>query len=283
MVKLLRYCALVVGALLIGVAVVLAMRVKSTLTTTTASSMGRAEVVLAVSELQGGCFTCHTVLNELPTSPHTPQVVLTSRLERPSYAVRQPRENLPVALSNAQVNTELIKLGQRILDLPTSSDPRVKQASAEFERIYEQAQTTTSQAAVPGILQRISAMDDLLRTLENQALPYTVQEDDQPSSPVQSVAANHFPPNSVGPVVSLSVASTLEDIDNAEAPLFDQTPHLRTQDMIFAVRRHGPPSVVGVFSDSVCNGRLPSVDAQSPFILLLLAAGCVPQHTLSQI
>lgn len=279
MVKLLRYCALGVGTLLILLAALLAVRVKSTLTPTTTNHVGRAEVALAVSELQSGCFTCHTVLNDMPTPSPITSGILTAQLELSTYAVRQLNHDVPVALSNAQVHRELTALGQRILKLPTAidSNPGFVQASVEFVQLYEQAQTATHHTLVTGILQGIADMDDLLRTLKNQALPYTVRANNLTTIAPHAAAAHQSLARGVGPV-ALFLVIVLAEAGSAAAPLVDRTPSVRTQDMIFAVRRHGPPADMGVFSDSVCNGRLPSDDVQSPFILL----AAVPHQAIAE-
>ena len=255
----------------------LAVRVEATLTPAAfANNVERTEVALAVNELQSGCYTCHTTLNDTPVVASAAPITLIAHTTRPTYPAQPPTAQMPVAFSNTQVNTELTRLGQRILDLPAASDQRFEQATGEFLQIFEQAKSTSQQTIVPDILQRIDGMDDLLRTLENQALPDTLKETDQTSSPDQSFDVYQSPPGGTG-TAGLAHVTAIGDIHVKEkAVVLDRTPRLRPQEVAFATRRHGPPSVVSTFSDSVCNGRLSSVAMQSPFILL---AASVPQHT----
>lgn len=278
MFKHLRYCALLLGFLLILLAVGLAVRVQVTVTSTPSSNLARAEVAQAVSELQGGCQTCHTTLNG--TLAEAPAV--ESTFIRPVKHVlsphSQPEQKQPIAFANAQVNTQLVDLGQRILDLPHTVDQGVAQVSGEFLQVYEQALTTSNQIVVPDILHQIDGIENLLRTLENQALPHTLKNNDLSPSPAKTIDQHHAP-SGTG-IIGLTHYTLMNTMEHDQGHLPDLTPRSLPQDFVLTTRRRGPPVIAGALLDSVCNGRLSSTNGQSPFILF--AVEHLQQDTMSQ-
>jgi hypothetical protein len=181
-----HYCAFIFGAVLVLLAIVLVVNIESTTSHSLSHQVHRARVAQAVSYLESGCLTCHASVN----TPQLMEHAYTSVLDHTQNDEQTPVNGyMPVSISGEttaqlqnQVNTQLIEMGQRILNLPRLRDQRAEAVVEEYLHVYEQTRETPSVSH--WALWRLDGIESLLRILENQASPYQlVRQDTQPDQP----------------------------------------------------------------------------------------------------
>ena len=180
-----------VGVLMVFLAVTLFLLVEQT--SSRENPHQRLRVLQAVVDREG-CLTCHTstVGDLVLTSASGIDAVYHTEIYLPDASVEPTAEPL-----ERRVDTQLVNLGQRILDVPATSSPLAATVVDGFLRADEQARASSDQAALLSTLQRLEQLEQLLRILEGQAQPNQWRETDDTFIPhswavVQSVSSSSY-------------------------------------------------------------------------------------------
>jgi hypothetical protein len=219
-----------------------------------------------VSELEGGCLTCHRTLIA-PLAPFE-SAFETTRVS-PFDAPRLPQAATPVPLTPQDaLNAPLLDLGQRLLAAPPLDEAAHSAAVAAYLQIYEAARgldRTASPAEVGTLLGRLAVLERALLALENQANPVRLRGGSSAPDPAPVALASSAPPPLPILVAALALAVGMLIPPRRWSRLRDVHGVVVAFGVLFAAHRRGPP-LRGAWLESVWSGRLPVVWGQSPFL-----------------
>lgn len=242
-------CALLLGASLILLAMVLAVRVQRAAHSPRAAQTAR--VAEGVTHLQAGCLTCHQL-------PPLSAVAFTAPLTH-AFAEQPDWQTVRLAVSpvtpQAHAQDRLIDLGQRLLALPENLAGHQDQAAKSFLQAVDAVQSAgkLDPAAMQRLFVHLDQLEALLQALETQASPYQWKTQPHRVLPVQVTLGNN--PHGASSAVLLAgpVRLIAATADPARVP-DDPRLYVRPLEIVFASERHGPPA--GRFLDSAWSGRL---------------------------
>ena len=127
-----RCVFLITGALMLLLALVLALNIDFDTTPTQAYQVQRAQVAQAVNRLETGCLTCHELVNAIPSNKRVDTLVELASLGPNNQSTRAKKQAATAPLLHAQLNTQLIETGQRILKLPNAQAQRAETVMADY-------------------------------------------------------------------------------------------------------------------------------------------------------
>ncbi len=222
----LHYPAIMLGALLLLLAVVIAMRLDTTADHSLIEQ--RTAVVETVSHLENGCLTCHqsTVAHSLVTE-------VSYSIERRSFTHPETHSSS----LQAGIDSQLGNLGQRVLALPITGQ---KLALGAFLTTYQQTRQVTSEN-VSASLSLIDSLKVMLRDLENQTNPNQIRRAE--SKPFQSsLSAAVVVPSGVSTALAYQVVPLGIVVLGRWMLVHDAYEFVMPREIVFAVHRRGPPS-----------------------------------------
>jgi hypothetical protein len=250
-----HYCAFIIGAVLLLLAVVLVVNFESTSSPTPAHQVQHAYVAQAVGYLESGCLTCHASVNTLPQIEQA--YTQTGLLDRNPNGEQTPvyyspsnitRESTIVSLLlQDQLHTQLIETGQRILHLPHMQNRRAETAVEEYLHVYTLATAAPDQHTTQWALWQLEGLENLLRTLENQASPYQLARQDNPPTQAGS-AVLHMLTTTPG-VALVTQNVSMGEVIQLKVARLDTAPLAMPQEIVYATHRRGPPA--DAYLDSV--------------------------------
>jgi len=257
MLKQLYGWVLLFGSVMVLLAV--ALLVHSHTAAAQTSIPSRLHVQDAVTHLEK-CLTCHS--SELALTVYQPV-----NLHKLSEIQAQPVDVAELPELNqlqAEVDSQLVDLGHRILDLP-ETDSQAYQAVAEnFLQVYGKTRLETDRDTLLGALHSLSELEYRLRLLEHQASPD--QWDVVSEAPIKGLLAMAL---SSPPALLYGVLASWTPLiyPNIEYRSYHTDTAFEIPSLVrFAVHRRGPPE--DLHMESILPGRLPSLDGQSPFYSL---------------
>ncbi len=216
--------------------------------------------VLGVVRQWGSCPTCHTVTGDTPVLEQTALTLIHRPVEWP--AAPSQRGHTPPAVA---LNTQVMDVGQRLLDLLPAGDPQVERAAEEFLTVMQTLDDGPDAALQTSALQRLMQLEGVLRDLQAASAATTFWGTSSPAQPDHLALVALF--SSPAPPMALLVASVL--ILTAMCLLAGKpgleiasVPSLVAQ----AISRRGPPaSAFGRISGFGTQRRLPLLGVQSSF------------------
>jgi len=123
----------------------------------------RLRVQDTVIHLQG-CLTCHTVTNTAPESYDHAALEAVSHTD-----IQLPDSDVTAPSLKTHVNTHLLRMGQRILNVPETADVFYRTVINDFLQIYDQANPVADPVVLTHVLNALEGLEHLLRQVENQA------------------------------------------------------------------------------------------------------------------
>ncbi len=255
-------------ALVVGIIMVLAAGVwfVQTAHAKRTDTYQRLRIQQAVAQLEG-CLTCHTITNAEPQSYNHAILAMASHTE-----IHLPDAVSPSSPLKSQVDTRLLALGQRILEVPESDDDLYQAVASDFLQVYDQSISATDPVVLGNALHALDGVEQLLRQLENQA--QTEKWGTTPGHAAQDspVMVQSSPPLPLPGVAHQFSIAPVPDIQTSSLALTAQVvvPVLFADD----ASRRGPPAVVVMESDLFSKGRLPLAGAQSSFLFWGTASHC---------
>jgi hypothetical protein len=238
----LHCCIFLIGVSLLLLALALIVRVD--FAASQAQTHPTVRVAQVVTVLGDGCLSCHVA------PQNTPQWAYGSnhRPNQPSLLHPVSQQASSRAMQ-ANVDTQLHDLGQRILALPELNTPAQTEVTEAFLLAYHETRNITADPTSPAssyALWRMGAIEQLLQLLENQASPYRWTTSD--SKLVKSTAAVLSSPVSVSAAV-LCYGTMLGDAESDYCVLCETYQPVMPSEPGSMASRRGPPAAV--FLDSV--------------------------------
>lgn len=229
MARKLYYPAILIGALLLLLAVIIAVHFDTT--ADHAFVQQKTAIVETVSHLENGCLTCHQ-------RPQTHILPLNTTYSIERRSITHP-ESHPSVLQ-ADVDAQLVDLGARILRLPDTNRADHSRVMAAFLTVYHETRQTSVQN-VSASLSLIDSLQTMLLNLERQASPNHLRSAE--GRPFQSrlSAALVMPPGSSTALIYHALP--FDPIILSRWALVPDTCELvMPSKIVFAVFRRGPPS-----------------------------------------
>ena len=247
MLKQLHRCAFILGALLVLLAFVLVARVQ--FATSHQHAYQTLRVAQAVTHLEGGCLTCHSMLARTP--PSVFPAIAHPQIDHSDWRLLADFATTTAA-PHATVDAQLLTVGKRILALPDYDDGRQDEVIAAFLQTYDEIRTITTDLnpqVMQGVLWRIDGIETLLQLLENQASPHKWDREDSTQFQANLTILNSAPVLPATAVLhhGLPLGDAVADRWTVHEEAYQFVMPL---EIVFATQRRGPP-VGDVFSDSV--------------------------------
>jgi len=201
--------------------------------------------VLGVVRQWGSCPTCHTTTDDTPVLEQTALTLIHRPVEWP--AAPSQREHTPPAVA---LNTQVMEVGQRLLDLLPSGDPQVERAAEEFLAVTRTLDDNPDAALQASALQRLTQLEGVLRDLQAASAATTFWGAPSPAQPdhlsLVALFSNPAPPLALLVAIAL-ILTEMRLLAAKPGSEIASVPSLVTQ----AISRRGPPAVaLVVFLDS---------------------------------
>jgi hypothetical protein len=230
MLKQVHRWALLIGIVMILLAGALLLHFESAKNQTNTVSRVRVQEITANLT---SCLVCHT-----PASVEAPELVHTT-IRLPT--IRQDTaERSTVEQLRGQIDTQLIALGNRILDLPVTQGQGSVSVIEDFVQVYKKTRNNTDTTYLLNTLNSFDEIEQFVSLLEHQA--QALKWASIPATPAhQKVNAAQVAPSS-SPFVAIAQQITVLPIRHEANLLMENYQVFIPTQIGFASYRRGPPA-----------------------------------------